>query len=85
MFNARTVGRISAEELNTRIKLKSMMLYLPDRRLQWFSHLEQIENRAWLRKYRTVKVGNSFPRKQFRKTGNEVIKSDLKEKKNMKS
>ena len=36
-------NRISTEEFWTRLKLKSMRECLQDRRLQWFGHLERME------------------------------------------
>ena len=39
--------RISTKELGTRLKLKSRMEFLQDRRLQCFGHLERMEESAW--------------------------------------
>ena len=41
MFIVRPADRISAEELRTRLKLKSMRRYLQDTTLNWFGHLEK--------------------------------------------
>lgn len=43
MYNVRPDDRISAEELGTRLKLNSMKKCLQDKRLQWFGHLESME------------------------------------------
>ena len=42
MCKVRLEDRIFAEELRTRLKLKSMMESLHDRRLQWFGYLRKI-------------------------------------------
>ena len=55
---------------------------MQDRTLQWFGHLESMEEIALSSKYRTFKVNGNFPtRERPRKTQNEVIISDLKERK----
>ena len=38
--NIRAEDKVSAEELRTRLTLKSTKECLPDRGLQWFGHLE---------------------------------------------
>ena len=38
--NVRPDNKISAEELQIRLKLMAVKQYLQDRRLQWFGHLE---------------------------------------------
>ena len=81
MCNARSEDRISAEEFRTRLKFKSMRECLHDRRLQWFSHLERMEESVWSSKCRTFKVRGSFPKGRPRKTWNTVFRSDLKESK----
>ena len=53
--------------------------YFQGRSLQWFGHLERMEENAWSIKCRNVRVSESFPRGRSRKTWNEVIRSDLKE------
>ena len=63
----RPEDRISAEELRTRLKLKSMRECLQNRRLQWFGHLETIES-LWSSKCRTFKLRGSFSRGRPRKT-----------------
>ena len=39
--------RIAAEELRTRLKLKSLKNCLQDGRLQWFGHLKRMKDSAW--------------------------------------
>ena len=48
--------------------------YLQDRKLQWFGHLERIEEK-------TYKVSGRFPRRPPTKTWNVLIRNDLKERK----
>ena len=79
MCNVRPKERISAIELRTRLKLKSMRQCLLDRRLQSFGHLEKMEEGARSSKCRAFKVSNSFPQGQQRKTWNVVTRKDLKE------
>ena len=55
MCNIRPEDRISAEELRTRLKMKSMRECLQNKILQWFSYLERIEESTWSSKYRTVR------------------------------
>ena len=43
--------------------------------------LERMEESVWSGKCRTFKVSSSFPGGQPRKTWNEVIRSDMKERK----
>ena len=37
-----------------------MRRYLLDRRLQWFGHLERMEENGWLSKHRTFKISGSL-------------------------
>ena len=62
MCNVRRKDSISAKELITRLKLNSMRVYLKDRRLQWFGHLEIMKENALSSEYRTLKFGGNFPR-----------------------
>ena len=81
MCNVRLKDRISKQERRTRLKLKIMGECLQERRLQWFDLLERMEKSAWSSKCRTFKVSGSFPRGRPNEAWNEVIRSDLKEKK----
>ena len=81
MCNVRPGDRISATELRIRLISNSMKKCLQDRRLQWFGHLEGMEENAWSRTCRTFKVSGSFLKGQPTKTWNEVFRSDLKERK----
>ena len=47
MCSVRAEGRISAEELMTRLKSNNMREWLQDKRLQWFGYLEGMEESAW--------------------------------------
>ena len=67
MCKVRPENRISAEELRTRLKLKSMSKCLQDRRLQWLVHLEKMEDSVQSTKYRNFKVSRTFPRGSPRK------------------
>ena len=63
MYNAKPEDRISAEELRTKLKLKT--------RLQWLDHPQRMEVIAWSSKCRSFKVSASFPRGRCRKIWNE--------------
>lgn len=54
MYNAKPEDRISAEELRTKLKLKT--------RLQWLGHPQRMEVIFWSSKCRPFKVSASFPR-----------------------
>ena len=51
MCSIRPEERISAEELKTRLKIGSMRYCLLNRRLQWFGHIERMEESVWSSKY----------------------------------
>ena len=46
--------------------------------MQWFGHLEAVEESAWSCKCRIFKASGSFHRRRPRKTW-KIIRSDLKE------
>ena len=48
--------------LRIRLKLKNIREYLRDRRLQWFGHVEKMEESAWSSKRRIFKISGSFTR-----------------------
>ena len=58
--NVRSTDKSSEEELRTRLKLNSTKKCLQDRGLQWFGHLEGMEENAWSSKCTTFKVSGSF-------------------------
>ena len=78
MCNIRPENRIVAEGIRTRLELKNMKECLQDRKLQWFGHLERMEESARFDKGTTFKVSSSFPRGLLRKTWPEVFRIDLK-------
>ena len=81
MCYIRPEDKISAEELKIRLKLKSIRECLQDKRLQWFGHLERMEESAWSSKCKTFEVSGIFPRGRPRKTWHEIVKKDPKERK----
>ena len=60
MSNVTSTDKSSAEQLRTRRKLNSTKQCLQDRGLQWFGHLERMEENAWSSKCTTFKVSGSF-------------------------
>ena len=53
--------KIFAEELRTRLKLKSRREFLQDGRVQWFGYLERMHDGTWSSKCRTFKFSDTFP------------------------
>ena len=66
MQRCRHEDRISPEELGTRVKL---MECLQNWRVQWFGHLEIMEENSWSTECWTFKGSGSFPREWLRKHG----------------
>ena len=83
MLGVRPEDRIYVEESRARLKLESLGECLQGERLQWFGHLERMEDSGFSSKCRTFKISGSFPRRWPRKTWNEVVRVDLKERKFM--
>ena len=54
---------------------------LQGRRLQWFCHLERMEESAWFSICRSLKITDSFPRERPKKTRNEVNRINLEQRK----
>ena len=63
MCNVKPDDRISAEELRSRLNLKSMWEYLKDRRLRRFGHPERTEGSVWYCHCRTLGLVLVFPQK----------------------
>ena len=66
MDNVRSEDRISAENLRTRPKMNGMNKCLQDRKLQWFGHIERMEEGVWFSKSSTFKVNGSFSKRRPR-------------------
>ena len=71
---------ISAEELRNRLKLNSKEECFQDSELQWFDHLERMEENNWSSIHKTFKISGSFPREGSRKLWSEEIRNRQKEK-----
>lgn len=67
MYNVRPEDRISAENLRSRPKMNGMNKCLQDRKLQWFGHMERMEQDVWFSKS-TFKVSGSFSKRRPRQT-----------------
>ena len=52
--------KISSEELRNTLELNSMRECLQDRRLQWFGHLERMEEIVLSGKCRTFMISGTF-------------------------
>lgn len=80
-MDVRLEDKISVDQLRSSLKLKNIGECLKSRRLQWFAHLEKMEESAWSSKCRIFKISCSFLRRRPKETWNDVIRSGLKEKK----
>ena len=81
MCNVRHRDRICPEKLETILKWNSLRKCLEDTRLKCLGYLEKLKRLLGLKNIELQKVSDSFPRGQPRRTWNETIKSDLKERK----
>ena len=74
-----SVDRISAEELRTRAKLKSIRECLQDRWLHWFGHLKRLERVLGAVNVEPSRLVVVFQEGNIEKLWNEVVRSDQKE------
>ena len=59
-MDVRLEDKISVDQLRSSLKLKNIGECLNSRRLQWFAHLERMEESAWSSKCKSSKVSGSF-------------------------
>ncbi|XP_057295443.1 uncharacterized protein LOC130623915 [Hydractinia symbiolongicarpus] len=81
MCNASLRDRKSSDELRSRLSLCRIKDFIQIRRLNWLGHLERMEEDNWVRKCRDLIVPGAKPRGRPRKTWQEVIRTDLIERK----
>ncbi|XP_057304317.1 uncharacterized protein LOC130641512 isoform X1 [Hydractinia symbiolongicarpus] len=81
MCNASLRDRKSSDELRSRLSLCRIKDVIQIRRLNWLGHLERMEEDNWVRKCRDLIVPGAKPRGRPRKTWQEVIRTDLIERK----
>ncbi|XP_057314216.1 uncharacterized protein LOC130655471 [Hydractinia symbiolongicarpus] len=81
MCKASLRDRKSSDELRSRLSLCRIKDVIQIRRLNWLGHLERMEEDNWVRKCRDLIVPGAKPRGRPRKTWQEVIRTDLIERK----
>ncbi|XP_057298413.1 uncharacterized protein LOC130629284 [Hydractinia symbiolongicarpus] len=77
MCNASLRDRKSSDDLRSRLSLRRIKDVIQIRRLNWLGHLERMEENNWVRKCRDLIVPGAKPRGRPRKTWQEVIRTDL--------
>ena len=84
MCNTSLKDRKSSGELRSRLGIHSIRDVIQARRLRWFGHLERMEGDNWVSKCRDLVVPGTKPGGRPRKTWQEVIRTDMRQK-NLKS
>ena len=72
--------KINSGELRSRLGIHSIRDVIQAMRLRWFGHLERMEEDNWVSKCRDLVVPGTKPRGRPRKTWQEVIRTDLRQK-----
>ena len=80
MCNTSLKDRKSSGELRSRLGIHSIRDVIQARRLRWFGHLERMEGDNWVSKCRDLVVPGTKPRGRPRKTWQEVIRTDMRQK-----
>ena len=80
MCNVSVKDRLSSKELRKRLHVDSIGSCMQNRRLCWFGHVERMDKNAWASRCRTIKVAGTTGRGRLKKTWEEVIRIDLKQK-----
>lgn len=80
MCNVSLRDRESSDELRSRLGIHNIRDVVQTRRLRWFGHLERMEEDNWVSKCRGMVVEGTKPRGRPRKTWQEVIRADLRQK-----
>ena len=80
MCNTSLKDRKSSDELRSRLGIHSIRDVIQARRLRWFGHLERMEGDNWVSKCRDLVVPGTKPRGRPRKTWQEVIRTDMRQK-----
>ena len=79
MCNVSLKDRLRSDELRGRLNLESIGRCVQNRRLRWFGHIERMDESAWVSRCRAVEVAGSVGRGRPKKTWEEVIRMDLRE------
>ena len=79
MCNVSLKDRLRSDELRGRLNLESIGKCVQNRRLRWFGHIERMDKSFWVSRCRAVEVSGSVGRGRPKRTWEEVIKMDLRE------
>ena len=79
MCNVSLKDRLRSDELRGRLNLESIGRCVQNRRLHRFGHIERMDKSFWVCRCRAFEVSDSFGRGRPKKTWEEVIKTDLRE------
>ena len=80
MCNTSLKDRKSSDELRSRLAIHRIRDVIQARRLRWFGHLERMEGDNCVSKCRDLVVPGTKPRGRPRKTWQEVIRTDMRQK-----
>ena len=80
MCRVKLNDHIPSRVLRDRLRLVSVRELIQTKRLSWFGHLERMDDNNWVSKCRHCVVDGRSVKGRPRKTWNEVVRNDLKEK-----
>ena len=80
MCNTSLKDKKSSDELRNRLGIHIIRDVIQARRLRWFGHLERMERDNWVIKCRDLVVPGTKSRGRPRKTWQEVIRTDMRQK-----
>ena len=72
--------KIPSSEIRSRLKLLSIRESVKLRRLEWFGHVERMDERTWASRCRYIEIEGNIPKGRPKLTWNQLIKKDLKDK-----
>ena len=78
MYGVSLREQIPSHDLRNRLSLSSIQECVQIKRLEWFGHLERMEDTAWANKCRDLQINGRTGRGRPKTTWNEVVKRDLK-------
>ena len=84
MCNVSLKDRLRSDELWGRLNLESIGRCVQNRRLCWFGQFERMDKSFWVSRCKAVEVSGSAGRGRPKKTWEEVIKMDLRERRSSK-
>ena len=72
--------RIQSSDLRKRLGIQCIRDEIQRKRLQWFGHLERMDENDWPSKCRRITLDGVLPKGRPKKTWNELVRKDLQEK-----